>query len=303
MIDVQERLVERGFMPANIYHEGNQNAVGGGGTEQRTGQHDYHCKCTTCTTIVLRSQYPIQWAMQRDASLPIYGAEFISSPLPADTLFVNDAVDAYQIIAKHAVWDGKQYHNERGDGIATAGMHIHTYSAGPELRFGVARNETDVLPIQRFGRTMYNFIPELFMLASKNNANVNRGLEFRLPTATMEHHAFIAQAGRGNVNQPYRFEFRFWEIPYNDPDYVRAAIYITSALAQLALRGPVLKRFGSAAGLMTWDDNNKNLEYILAQFSPERMELLMDALFDGTSLIDDAVGQQAVRKLVERINV
>src|SRR3990167_1746741 len=244
---VVQKLVSAGYMPDTVYSPNNGYTYFGGGL----AQHDYHCGCETCRRITTTMSYPLQVALQRDASLTKYGGEFITSPFPASHEFIDDAEEVFAIIGKTAVWT-LDLLNEHGSS-ASPGLHIHTYSAGLDERFGTGKTgfvdpftqtqTVDKVQLNRFIATMYAFIPELLNLASANNFGYKRGLEYRLPiNEPFNHHAFIAVSGRGDTRIPFRLEFRFWEIPYGDTEYLRSVIYFTSALAQFVLRPKALKR-------------------------------------------------------------
>jgi hypothetical protein len=235
--------------------------------------------------------------MQRDASLPTSGAEFISSPFPVTDIYMHDLREALEIIAGNAIWNDTRA-NERGDGTATPGFHVHVYSAGPEL-MGM-----DALLDQTI-RQMYGFIPEIFALA--NTAGVQRGLNFRIPNKEgRDHHAWLAMAGGGRNNERVatvgRLEWRLFEAPTDDIDYLIGAVYFAAGMSQLMHRQQVMNRLSAMTNLLAWDDaGGKSLEFILNQFSPERFELLKTALMEGTAVVTDDTARDVLERFMERV--
>ena len=270
-----------GFMPANVYS---------------TERHDYHCRCNTCQNIGERITYPLMFKMQRDASLPRTGAEFISSPFPVTDIYMADLRQALEILTANSIWTDER-ENERGDGLATPGFHVHVYSAGPEL-IGM-----DNL-LERTIDRMYGFVPEIFTLA--NSAGVTRGIEFRIPARTgVDHHAWLALAGNGrNMERRAtvgRLEWRIFEAPTDDVDYLIGSVYFAAGLSQLMHRQAVMSKLGAMTELLAWDDSKKTLEWILNEFSPERFELLKTALMEGTAVVTDDVAREQLERYLARV--
>jgi hypothetical protein len=281
MLVTAGELEELGFMPPNIYS---------------VERHDYHCRCETCVNIGDRITYPLMVKMQRDASLPKTGAEFITSPFPVTDIYMQDLRTVLEVLGGNAIWNIERT-TERGDGYATPGFHVHVYSAGPELS-GMEKG------LERTVEQMYGFAPEIFALA--NTAGVTRGIEFRIPARSgTDHHSWLALAGAGrNYERRHtaaRLEWRMFEAPVDDVDYMIGSVYFAAGLSQLMHRPKVMTKLSAMVSLLAWDDSNKTLEYILEQFSPERFELLRTALMEGTAVVTDISACEQLERYLARI--
>ena len=282
---VASKLEAAGFMPNNVYSQ---------------GEHAYHCTCETCHNIGSEAQFPVMWKMQYDASLPVEGAEFISSPFPVQEFFVENAMHAMQIISEDAVWSVDL--PSRDGAAASPGLHVHCHVAGPEI-------EGFTMPqLQNALRVYKNYIPELFLLADA--AGVRRRLEFRLPTIEMNaggltngHHNFLALAGEGitarrDDRTSLRLEWRLFEAAYENTDYLRGTIYLCAALTQLIVRRQAFSSISGVGALELWDDRECNsVDQIVEQWSETRFNFLREAVLSGTGLRDDPVGQACVDSL------
>jgi hypothetical protein len=270
-----------GFMPKETYS---------------VERHDYHCRCDSCLNIGTQVSYPLMVKMQRDASLPTTGAEFITSPFPVTDIYMEDLKKVLGVITKNTIWTDERT-SERGD-TSTPGFHVHVHSAGPELR-GMDRL------LQKTVAQMYGFLPEIFTLATR--VNVSRGMGFRIPTVNNgeDHHTWLAYAGGGRnlerISTPPRLEWRMFESPVDDMDYLIGSVYLAASLSQLMHRDKAMTKLSAMVNLLSWDDSNKSLEHILDQFSEERFELLRTALMKGTAVVTDDTARECLEKYLARI--
>lgn len=258
-------------------------------------RHDYHCRCSICDVIGSQVVYPGQWKLQRDGSLPDSGGEFISSPFIATESFFDHMREALTIISDGA--DSEGWEEEE----IVCGLHVHVHSQGPGLKgmyddSAEYAGETKDLP--RYGqRMLYAFVPELFTLAS--SAGVERGLSYRTPTRSGDdHHSYVSPSATGSKR---RLEWRLWEAAYHDIDYMMGAIVFSIAATQLLHRENVAVKMGAIAALLPWKDNNKSMQNILSEFSTERLELLSDALLNGTSVKGNPYTTNILEKFLGRV--
>ena len=284
MLKVAKRLVGEGFMDEAYAKE----------------RHDYNCRCVTCTNVDIT--YPPQWKMQRDASLPMEGAEFISTPFPATSIFIEAAIDAIKIItedAKHPE-DYEDMLDQRGNRQAATGLHVHVYPPGLD-----SRGPKD---FAGFFDTLQSFVPELFVVAAANIEKRNRELEFRLPinsyketSRAIKHHSWVSHV---SGKTPQRFEWRLWEAPLQDYDYIRGCILLSAALSQVAVREEAFLRKLRGISILMSDDIPKNYvttKQIFSKFSTERLEMLKEIVLKGTAVVDDDYSKHHLEQLFERV--
>lgn len=255
----------------------------------------HHANCIDCLEIGRDLSFPVLWKLERDASLPLEGCEFISSPFPVANMFVDSALGALGEITKNAVWTN-HLPRQRGEPNSEAGFHIHVHAAGLDL--DGQGNFKKLMSI------MFAFLPEFFLLSQ--STNVQRQLEFRLPTDdSTNHHAWVAfpqkLGNRGPVGPANRIEWRFWEAPVDDLEYLEAAIYVSAAFTQLGYNPLMLDRMAEIGIIDSWNKKNLSLEGILDQVSPPRLELLQRILLGSTHLVDDERGSDAVARLFRRV--
>ena len=301
--DICNNLISQGYMDEKA---GYQNAY-----------HDYHCKCETCTLwtsdpLGVKCPEPIQVALTYDGSLPTEGGEFITSPFPVHGYFMNEMQQILTTVGKDANWTLARK-AMRGNGLASPSIHIHTSVFNPYTD----SHETD------FTQLMYGYFPELFMLAC--SAGVERGMFFRKAmTASMAnsmtnqtrivigddanwaHHLFLANRQNRNrhLSQYYYHEWRMFEAAYNDWPYVAGAIYLTSALSQLAFNYDVVNVLEGYAKLNNWFNPGLNLSdsaTFKKAFDRQRLKLLERAVQEYTFLKNDPVASEVVRLFVQRV--
>lgn len=258
-------------------------------------RHDWHHSCPDCKSIGKDIFFPVQWKLERDSSLPIDGCEFISSPFPTAEMFVTSAVDALTTITKDARWTNKRS-RQRGDRLAEAGFHVHTYSSGINLN-GDGN-------FQRLMQTLYYFLPEFFALSQ--STTVTRSLEYRLPSNDVHNHhswiAFVHEVGqRGILGPANRVEWRLWEAPVDDISYLEAAVYLSAAMLQLAYNDDVLEDMEKIGILSAWDQKNLSLDAILDQTSARKLRFLRKVALNNTHLIEDERGTVVVENFFKRV--
>lgn len=272
-------LEELGYMPAGIFNE---------------RRHDYHCRCTTCQEIGTHMYAPPQWKMQRDASLPVEGAEFISSPFPAAEFFIEEAVTAIRALSANAVYPTDRDVDERGR-QASVGIHVHCYVP---LMTGVPVEE-----LNNALRVFYGFLPEIFALSEKNTALRDRSLEYRMPKVAAgqggndDHHCWLAPV-RDRVHP--RLEWRLWEACYEDPEYLRGIIMFSAAATQLLRRPELFEKIAAANIFMKWTPTTNRVQ-LRREFSQRRFELLSDLVMRGTAVADDPYSGFVLEEFLRRI--
>lgn len=296
-------LEGRGLMPVNTYSQ---------------GRHDYHCPCNICMSIGTQTTFPILFKMQRDASLPTWGGEYISSPFPLDAVFLDQAVDAYNIVGAAALPPSDGTPEQRRDRNAEVGLHVHAYAGGPELA-GMVSDSGGDLP-SGAAAAFLGFAPELFALSAANNVECNRSLRYRLTltenasrkdAAKLQfpferHHLFItrASASRRDGRTVPHVEWRFWEMPYQDETYFRGAIIVSAALTQILHRRPLVEKMLHLVALIPWNDDGLDrydADSLLGRFSARRFSLLRSMVLDGTGLVDDEVLRVQAERMIDRV--
>ena len=303
MEGVAAALEAAGLMPSKMYSR---------------GRHDYHCTCNVCVAIGTQTTFPVMFKLQRDASLPRDGGEFISSPFPLDTVFLDQAVEAYLLVGEAALPPDDHSYTQRTDEHADVGLHVHSYASGPDLT-GMSDGDVDLA--EDAAETFLGFAPELFKLAACNNAGTNRPLRYRLtlhndsvgkdvgkqPYGFERHHLFITRASvrrRDGGTQPH-VEWRFWEMPYADEEYFRGAIIISAALTQILHRRPLVEKMFHLVSLMPWNDDSLHsydAVTLLERFSPRRFNLLRRMILEGTGLVDDEVLCSQAERMLDRVS-
>jgi len=258
-------------------------------------RHDWHHNCPDCRAIGKEVFFPVQWKLERDASLPTDGCEFISSPFPTAEMFIEAAITALDSMTADAVWTNN-LPKQRNDGLAESGFHIHAHANGLEMQ-GNGNCE-------RLMRTLYHFLPEFFALSQ--STNVERGLEYRLPSDNVRnHHSWMAfpegMGQRGIQGPPNRIEWRLWEAPVDDLEYLEAAIYVSAAFTQLAYHEDILDDLEKIGILSTWDKRNLSMEGILEQANPKKLRFLRSVALRSTHLVEDERGSEKVEAFFARV--
>lgn len=300
MKTVAAQLEGQGAMPADVFSQ---------------GRHDYHCRCNVCSNIGSTVTFPVMFKLQRDASLPELGGEFISSPFPLDEVFLAQAMAAYNTIGAKAVPPDAATYDQRGNRLSEVGMHVHAYSGGPQLKGMISDSGMDLT--MRAARTFVGFAPELFRLAAANNENRNRSLHFRIPSSmqgatvaefgdVQPEHLFVISTNQKVTRQPRNVdphvEWRFWELPYCDEDYVRGACIISAALTQILHRGRLLEKLEHVVGLMPWDDGGVvDQADLLERFSRRRFDMLATLILTGTGLAEEPGLRGQAERLLNRV--
>lgn len=255
----------------------------------------HHAGCRDCLEIGKDLSFPVLWKLERDSSLPQDGCEFISSPFPAASMFVESAITALDQITSRAVWTN-HLRKQRGEPNSEAGFHIHVHAAGLDL--------DGMGDFRKLMQIMHSFLPEFFMLSQ--STNVERGLEFRLPSDDMaNHHAWVAfpqKMGQRGIQGPAnRIEWRFWEAPVDDLEYLEAAIYVSAAFTQLGYNPNMMERMAQVGIVDPWNKRNLSMDGILEEVSGPRLELLRRIILGSTHLVDDERGSQVVARLFDRV--
>lgn len=277
-----KKMEDHGYMPESTFSR---------------NRHDYHCRCNVCEVIGSQVVYPGQWKLQRDGSLPDDGGEFISSPFIATESFFDHMREGLTIISDGAIGE-----NDYDEEEIVCGLHVHVHSQGPWLK-GMYDDSVlydgAVKDLPVYGqKLLYSFAPELFTLAS--SAGIERGLSYRTPSKSGDsHHSFVSPSATGNKR---RLEWRLWEAAYHDVDYMMGAIVFSIAATQLLHRENVATKMGAIAALIPWNDQNKRMENILSEFSQERLDLLGDALLNGTSVKGNEYTTSILTSFLERVN-
>lgn len=264
--------------------------------------HDYHCQCPRCLQTE-RINYPPLWKMQKDASLPEEGAEYISSPFPAASIYIEEAVRAIELIQMDAAPLTKPMSNLRNTGPAQTGFHIHVKPyTDQEL----------VADLKLLINVLNSFCPEMFMIAELGVIKP-RKMTFRLPVTYFDipggpreqHHAWLSYVDK----HPARLEFRLWETPFNDLDYYRRAIIFTAGLSQLALDTKMAKKLWAFGLEDSWVEECSvspgrllQLNDVLNCFSLERFTRLCEMIVQFTSIGEDDEAIDIIRKTEARVN-
>jgi len=304
MLQVSEEIEAAGFMPPDSYSQ---------------GRHDYHCPCLMCASIGKEILFPVTFKLQRDASLPTKGGEFISSPFPAEETFLTQAATVYHIISESALPPiPNKTLDQRGEHYAEVGLHVHAFSLGPHLAGMVDRQRRDNANLTEMASNAFlGFAPELFALAAANGDHSNRSLAFRLASSHREtayattdvnglqlntHHLFIASTPITRHNTTPHVEWRFWEMPYGDEAYFQGAIVISAALTQMLHRVDVVEKMWHLVALTPWDKYNPYDQYRLVEmFSERRFNLLKRIILEGTALAEEPELRVRAERLLNRV--
>lgn len=267
----------------------NELVLKGYSFESYYDEHSYHCSCEFCDSIGNGGIIvPVAWKRQHDSSLTVEGGEWISSPFPALKPFVEQVLEAIEILSEGDWTPAYQgtHDNRRGDGFAEAGIHIHC-SIMPSRRPG-----RDIRATNEFVRLMRGYAPELYLLTAPTG--MYRSTTYRSLTNIEGdgHRNFL------NVKAPGRVEWRMFEPGYDVPGYMESILALTSALTALMTSPSIMNALGVVQGAIPWGEWTKNddiptLAHAKRFFSKHRAVALLTALssvvFDRT-ITDIAMG-------------
>ncbi len=264
--------------------------------------HQYNCRCGVCTRWEVQDcdPFPVQFTLEYDASLPDIGGEFITSPFAALEWNYHSFFEGWDIITANAERDMKMIN--RNGGPASPSVHVHASCVNP------ARYDHEV------ALSFYqSFAPEIFGFATCTG--LDRGMTYRHmdfnPRADRNHmhHRFVnikpmQDRMLGTVSGPHT-ELRVWEAEFNDPDYIRGALFISAGLTQLAANATIANKM--VAYTVMSDRTLPDVSYVSPDCNPilgeareEYFEILFEALSTATFIAHDDFAYNAVRNMFEK---
>jgi hypothetical protein len=288
-------------------------------TDYALGTHQYHCRCEVCKRITGgQVHWPVQVALQYDATLPEDGGEFITSPMLCTTLFFKGLREIWDVICEDAVWTD-QLPDRRGRRCSPS-IHIHVSVDNPYQ--GLA-------PLGDLRHVLYTFMPELFKLAS--TCGKVRGLEYRNPNYAAGHHSALnvitnreEDGIRFNLTTPaellgepfatntrqqrnavssVRLEWRMFEAAYDNWDYTAGAVVLSCALTQMAANPDTLDIVQGAVGLLSKKPKLErvNAKELMAQFSKPRFRFMRELVLSAPVVTEDEYMYEILDRFLSKV--
>lgn len=268
--------------------------------------HTYGCKCHLGCGNVRSGNiyYPPLVSITYDASLPITGAEFVTSAVLMEENGLDELKEIWSIVSREAVWDNKA--KNKNGGLSSPSIHLHVSALDQNRPYGgPLSGQEQVGLINDIVHALSLFGPEFVALAS--TAGNVRGLSYRKPVRYADqngHHGFVhvRKYNRGLVY----IEWRVFEASYDDWDYIESAAYLSSSLTRALLNTEStvmqLMRGGYSSELyperledaVRSDDSFALLQLV----DPVRLTVLRDVCLSG--LDDDVRGQHLLADLFSR---
>lgn len=261
--------------------------------------HTYGCTCMVCKQWLNEDSdpFPVQFTLEYDGTLPMFGGEFITSPFPMFDEYVNTFMKGWNIVTDGAI---RQFDiPSKNHDTSSPSVHVHASCFNP--------NNYNPNTVNDFVKA---FAPEIYIMGLASG--LDRGYEYRHidysnPAAKdyAHHRVLNVQHMRippnPNAKQNYgemypnaitdasgrlwagpHIEVRTWEADYNNPDYIYAALHASAGLAQVMSSDKIVNKM--LGYTMLRDDRRfdpktfKSTKDVINVADPNLFKVLMTAI-------------------------